>query len=213
VADRLKMNETSIATNITNTKNTSMLDQRLQGLGKRIAEPGFLAGVGLGNEINFHIFDYDPEHEPIVQQYLPTLLGHLRLQSIEPLSIHLFEVMQDILKGRDLLEKSLELERKKGSLALENALKNVLSAAAIAKHINQLREQPHNLLLVSGVGAAFPLLRSHTLLNQLQTSVKEPLVLFFPGRYNGQRLELFGEFEDDNYYRAFPIIPRKSLQK
>lgn len=33
-----------------------------------------------------------------------------------------------------------------------------------------------------------------------------PVVLFYPGEYNGQFLLLFEKFMDDNYYRAFNLI-------
>ena len=34
-----------------------------------------------------------------------------------------------------------------------------------------------------------------------------PLVLFYPGRYDGQALRLFGKLTNDNYYRAFTLVP------
>ena len=52
----------------------------------------------------------------------------------------------------------------------------------------------HDLVLVSGVGSVWPLLRAHTLLNNLHTVMgKTPLVMFYPGRYDGQSLRLFGK--------------------
>ena len=33
-----------------------------------------------------------------------------------------------------------------------------------------------------------------------------PVVMFFPGVWNGLSLSLFGTIRDDNYYRAFPLI-------
>jgi hypothetical protein len=34
-----------------------------------------------------------------------------------------------------------------------------------------------------------------------------PLVLFYPGIYDGQSLSLFGQIKQDNYYRAFKLVP------
>jgi hypothetical protein len=36
-----------------------------------------------------------------------------------------------------------------------------------------------------------------------------PVVMFFPGSYDGQELRLFNTLKDDNYYRAFPLVPRQ----
>lgn len=63
-------------------------------------------------------------------------------------------------------------------------------------------------MLMSGVGSAFPLLRSHNLLNNLHPVMGDtPLVVFYPGTYDGQSLSLFGQIKQDNYYRAFKLVP------
>ena len=63
-------------------------------------------------------------------------------------------------------------------------------------------------MLLTEVGAAYPLLRSHSMLNNLHERLdRVPVVMFFPGTYDGQQLRLFGLFKDDNYYRAFRLLP------
>jgi hypothetical protein len=65
---------------------------------------------------------------------------------------------------------------------------------------------PSQMVMISGVGAVFPYIRSHTILNNLQNAIKDrPMLLFFPGIYDGHQLNLFGKMKDDNYYRAFNI--------
>ena len=34
-----------------------------------------------------------------------------------------------------------------------------------------------------------------------------PLLVFFPGRYDGYSLRLFNKLSDDHYYRAFRLVP------
>jgi hypothetical protein len=69
-----------------------------------------------------------------------------------------------------------------------------------------------DVLFLSGVGEVFPYIRSHNVLNNLQSTAKEkPTVLFFPGSYthsleSGASLDLFGRLHDDKYYRAFNIF-------
>ena len=31
--------------------------------------------------------------------------------------------------------------------------------------------------------------------------------MFYPGRYDGQSLRLFGKLKNTNYYRAFKLVP------
>ena len=69
-----------------------------------------------------------------------------------------------------------------------------------------------DVLFLSGIGEVFPYIRSHNVLNNLQSTAKtKPTVMFFPGEYrfsleHGASLELFGLLHDDKYYRAFNIF-------
>ena len=41
----------------------------------------------------------------------------------------------------------------------------------------------------------------------MQTYVEDsPVILFFPGKYDGRSLLLFGKIEDDNQYKARLIV-------
>jgi len=46
------------------------INDRLQELTNKISSGNILESIGLGNEINFRVFDYDPEDEYIVRDYL-----------------------------------------------------------------------------------------------------------------------------------------------
>ena len=73
--------------------------------------------------------------------------------------------------------------------------------------------QGHNpndldLIMITGVGSVFPMLRTHTLLSALHSHLNHtPLLMFFPGRYDGYSLRLFNKLSDDHYYRAFRLVP------
>ena len=185
------------------------LNARLEALFVRLTEPGFLKGVGLGNEVNFHIFDYDPEHQPVIESHLPRLLERLALQGVRALELNLYGLMLEELQSRNLLEQCFKREADKGSGALEATFQNILRPEVFVNRIRAHREVPHDLVLVTGVGAVYPMVQAHTLLNNLQSVIAAPLVLFFPGHYDSLRLKLFGKHEDKPYYRAFPIAPRK----
>ena len=67
----------------------------------------------------------------------------------------------------------------------------------------------YDLVFLTGVGRVWPVVRSHTVLNNLHHVLdKTPVIMFFPGRYDGTELRLFGRIKDDNYYRAFSLVPR-----
>jgi len=51
------------------------LSERLNKIMPRIVSDEFLSGSGIGNEIAFYIFDYPPEDELRVRDFLRTLHG------------------------------------------------------------------------------------------------------------------------------------------
>lgn len=187
------------------------LHERLNKILPRIISDDFLAGSGIGNEIAFYIFDYPPEDELRVRDYLRTLLDHIPKQKhgLRVKHIGLFEFVLDYLKSRKLLDKAMQMQREKGDEALKKALAGPLHESKLAVYFAEVAQpQQHDLVIVSGVGSVWPLLRSHALLNNLQPVMgKTPLVMFYPGRYDGQSLRLFGKLKNANYYRAFKLVP------
>ena len=83
-----------------------------------------------------------------------------------------------------------------------------MDAKKIAKvFVEEADPKNHDLVILSGVGNAWPLLRSHNLLNNLHSLMEgTPLVMFYPGVYTGQDLQLFGRLKEKNYYRAFQLV-------
>ncbi|MFM7073722.1 MAG: DUF1788 domain-containing protein [Planctomycetota bacterium] len=187
------------------------LHERLNKILPKITSDEFLGGRGIGNEIAFYIFDYPPEDELHVREFLRTLLDHLprvRLQ-LRVAHVNLFDFVLDYLRHRKLLDKAIQMQAEKGDEALRKALAGPLHEEKLASRFAEtVKPQEHDLVIVSGIGSVWPLLRSHTLLNNLQPVMgKTPLVLFYPGRYDGQSLRLFGKLKNTNYYRAFKLVP------
>jgi len=187
------------------------LTERLNKILPRIISDDFLKGRGIGNEIAFYIFDYPPEDELRVREHIHFLLDHIPKQrpGLRVKHINLFDFILDYLKSRNLLEKALKMQREEGDEALKEALKGPLHENKLATiFVEVAQPQQNDLVLLSGVGSVWPLLRSHTLLNNLHPIMgNTPLVMFYPGRYDGQSLRLFGKLKSNNYYRAFKLIP------
>jgi hypothetical protein len=187
------------------------LGDRLNRILPRITTPEFLSGSGIGNEIAFYIFDYAPEHELRVREHIDFLVEHIPRSrpGTKVKHVNLFDFVLDYLNQRGLLEKSLEMQELKGDVALRKALQGPLHENKLAPVFGEIaRPDEHDLVLVSGIGSVWPLLRSHTLLNNLHPIMGQtPLVMFYPGRYDGQSLRLFGKLQNNNYYRAFKLVP------
>ncbi|MET4791656.1 hypothetical protein ABIF64_003834 [Bradyrhizobium japonicum] len=190
---------------------SGLLDERLNKILPRITSDDFLSGSGIGNEIAFYIFDYPPEDELRVRDFLVTLLDHIPKQKrgMRVKHIDLFDFMLDHLRSRNLLDKSIELQRTKGDQALKKALMGPLHESKLsAPFAEAANPAGHDLIIAAGAGLVWPLLRTHSLLNNLQPVMgNTPLLLFYPGRYDGQSLRLFGKLKNNNYYRAFKLVP------
>ena len=188
------------------------LQQRLNTLPSALRDPQLLSNRGIGNEIGFYIFDYDSECEPVVQQYLPKLIAKL-CQSPNPLKvveINLYNLLLNILMERNLLQKVFDLEASQGSRSLKSRVAPMVRSEQMVAQIQKQLVEEYDLVLLTGVGASYPLVRSHTILNNLHPVLdRSPVVMFFPGSYDGHELRLFNALTDDNYYRAFPIISRQ----
>ena len=187
------------------------IHQRLDELLPKLKDTRLLTNRGIGNEIGFYIFDYDAEYEPLVQEYVTRLKSQLTSppNQLTLLDIDLYKTILDILAERNVLKKAFELEATKGNTVLAKTIAPLVRADRVIDYIQKQLRGNENLAIVTGVGASWPLLRSHTILNNLHPVLdKIPLVMFFPGSYDGHELRLFDTFKDDNYYRAFPLIPR-----
>jgi hypothetical protein len=188
-----------------------IFQERLNDIADRLQDPHVLSGAGLGNEIGFYIFDYPPEEELTVRQHLQVVLERLSRQraDLRIAHVHLFTLVMDLLKARGYLERALKLQKEQGDEALSKALKGVLHEEKIAQALVASAQPPaYDMILLSGIGSAWPLVRSHTLLNALHPLMGgKPLVVFYPGTYDGQGLRLFNKLSDRNYYRAFRLVP------
>ena len=195
----------------------SGLHDRLNQILPRITSPEFLSGEGIGNEIACYIFDYPAADELLVREHLQTLLERLASHhaDIGVLHLNLLDVVVDYLRKQGYLDKAMDMCAKQGGAAVLKALKGTLAAEKVVKFIGE-EHQPssRDLILASGVGSVWPMLRAHRLLNCLHSVLAgTPLLMFYPGRYDGTTLRLFDRIASDKtrpgknpYYRAFPLI-------
>lgn len=187
-------------------------NERLNRILPKLASSDLLNSQGLGNEIGFWIFDYPPEEEMAMRAFLhdvvmPALGKHQPV--IRAIDVNLFDVVIGLLEERKLLDKVIEMQRAQGDAKTLESLRSVLKEDKLAERlVAQYKIAEIDLLLLWNVGAVFPMLRTHTLLSALHPHMMDtPLVMFYPGKYDGYSLRLFNKLSEDHYYRAFPLVP------
>ncbi len=188
--------------------------ERSAHLLKVITSQRFLMKQGLGNEVPFFIYPYDATEGLSVNEDRRDLISRIRNEGVAVLDLSLYDLSLEILTERGILEQVLEIEPETDKGELRELLQSVLDPQAnlIPKIAEAISSTPHDVIFLSGVGEVYPYIRSHNVLNNLQSTAKDkPTVLFFPGSYThalatGASLDLFGCLHDDKYYRAFNIL-------
>ena len=193
---------------------TEPLKRRFGHLETVISSDRFLRKQGLGNEVPFFICPYRPEESIEMERLRKSLRNKLAKQGISVLEINLYDFSIEILKQRGIWDRVLEREKSVSKDQLKELLQGVLDPEAhlIPGIANKISNTEFQVMFLSGVGEVFPYIRSHNILNNLQSAAKEqPTVVFFPGAYthsleSGASLDLFEKLHDDKYYRAFNIF-------
>src|SRR3989344_6794714 len=184
------------------------IEERIDKLNEKLQEPRFLNMKGLGNEVPFYIFDYPAEKELLIRETVIKLKDSFLKKDIKILEINLYELVLEVLFEGIPAQKVVEYERKKGSNELLEKLRPMLKIELINDKIALLiSKEKYDIIFLTGIGNAWPLIRSHKVLNNLQSVIRSiPLIVFYPGHYTKYDLSLFGKFKDANYYRAFRLI-------
>ncbi len=193
-----------------------LLNDRFVDLESRMTSVQELTKYGTANDLKFYIFDYNPKDEALVRKETKKLL------SLNPdiVEFDLYEMMLQIIEGEGYMEDVLRMEPEYDKdLLLREVFQPLLSVeeednAFLNMFKEGVADDGSKIILITGVGKSFPIIRSHTILNNLQSIFrKNPVVMMYPGRYeikNSMTLRLFERLDDDNYYRAFPLVERRA---
>ena len=189
------------------------LSERFDHLVSVISGERFLKMQGLNNEVPFFICPYKAEEALDMGRIVGNVKKQLSNDGVHVLHINLYDLSIELLRSRDIFDSLIESESTVSKDELKELLQGVLDPEAhlIPAISEKISDAEIDVLFLSGVGEVFPYLRSHNILNNLQSSAKDkPTVMFFPGSYSysdeeGASLDLFGRLHDDKYYRAFNI--------
>ncbi len=184
----------------------SEIRKNLDTVRERFSDDVFLSNKGLSNEVGIHVFCYEPNEEMIVREYFGNLKdqGDLPFRLIE---CDLYKIFLQICEEKRILKTIPAMEKKKGSEGLLKQLQKIASPEVFIQHMQYEPHQHGDILLITGVGKVYPFMRSHNILDNIQHLFSDiPVVMLYPGKFNGQELSLFDEFHEGNYYRAFNML-------
>lgn len=179
----------------------------------------FLRMEGLSNEVPFFIYPYKPEDALEVARAKKRIANRLATEDgIRVREVNLYDLSVEILKERGVWERVLSAEPDQDKDDFRELLQGMLDPQL---HLGpaiktKIVDGDFDILFLTGIGEVFPYIRSHNVLNNLQSVVTgKPMLMFFPGSYEqsetlGSSLVLFGKLKDDQYYRAKNILEQEA---
>ena len=164
----------------------SNLNERLDQLRKLIQEPDFLTGKGLSNEVNIQIFCYDPKDEMAVRHFTEKLVTDQSL-NCHLIEYNLYKVFLSICDDKRITERIPGQEEKKGKQFILDQMTRMANNVAF---IGKMQYEPHesgDVILITGVADV-------------------PILVMYPGTFDGRYVKLFDKLKPNPYYRAFNIV-------
>ncbi|WHT49590.1 hypothetical protein QNH10_08835 [Sporosarcina thermotolerans] len=91
---------------------------RLDKIIPKIKEDKFIDGRGLGNEISFYVFDYEPQAELIVRDYVEHIKKYFTYEGTDRkiIEFDLYKLLIEITKEKQFLTEFFRWKSDKGKM-------------------------------------------------------------------------------------------------
>ncbi len=190
------------------------LQDRFNDLEERLRSVESLSIYGISRDLKFFIFDYFAKDELLVRDEV------LKLLRLNPdiIEMNLYDLVLGVFSKEGYLDNIFSLEKTQPlHIMLEQVLFPLLAIdeqnSLFFQYFKNLPDNGKKIILITGVGSVFPIIRGHMVLNELHSIFsKNSVVMFYPGKYENKHkmsMSLFDKIEDTNYYRGFPIVERE----
>ena len=182
------------------------IKERLDTVRALIQKTEFLEGKGTSNEENIRIFCYDPENEMVVRHFVHQLETDQSLEC-HLIVCNLYKIFLSICDDMEITDEILEMEETEGSTYLLEQLNSAITNKEFAEKMQYKPHEQGDVLMLTGVGEVFPFMRIHNLLEALQPYFSDiPILVMYPGKFDGYHMKLFNRLQINDYYRAFSEI-------
>ena len=169
-------------------------------------ESEFLEGKGLSNEVNIRIFCYDPSDEMVIRHFMEQVTTDQSM-NCNVIEYNLYEVFLSICEDKRIVNAIPSMEEKKGTEFIRDQMSRMANNTAFVNKMEYESHEIGDVIVITGVGDVFPFIRVHDLLNAMQPEFPDvPILVFYPGNYDGRDVQLFNRLKKNSYYRAFSVI-------
>ncbi len=183
----------------------SEINERLDSLKQLIQSQEFLEGKGLSNEVNIRIFCYDPAKEMAVRHFTEKLVSDINL-ACRLKEYNLYKVFLSICDDKRITPRIPQQEERKGTKFILGQLTRMANNAAFIEKMKEKLSDEDEVIMLTGVGEVFPFIRVHALLEAMQPHFNRPILVMYPGSFDGRYVKLFDKLKPNPYYRAFNVV-------
>lgn len=158
--------------------------ERFDYLYKRMSDYNFLNHTETGDELPFYICPYPPKEKFAIIEDTQLLKKKLAQKQIDILEFDLFEMTVEQCKARGIWDMLKTGEIKLTKDQLKETFQNIMAPHQYLKELigQRISSESHDLIFITGVGEVYPYLRTHAILNNLQSMIQDkPVIIFFPG--------------------------------
>ncbi|KSZ58783.1 hypothetical protein Z045_09050 [Rhodococcus pyridinivorans KG-16] len=184
----------------------------------------FLRMEGLSKEVPFFIYHFPPAWALDVDDMRDRVTTKLQSDDgINVVEINLYDLAVELLTDRGVWDRVLRAEPTMDKTDFREMLQGMLDphdhlAPAIRARLDAEpgNERSTTVVFLTGIGEVFPFIRTHTVLENLQSVVVgRPMLVWFPGTYEftqsaGHQLRALNLGASDSYYRAKDILEQEA---
>lgn len=179
----------------------------------------FLRMEGLSKEVPFFIYHFPPAWAVEVEDLRDRVTTKLRTDDgLSVVDVNLYDLAIQLLQERGVWDRVLALEPEMDKAEFRETLQGMLDphdhlAPAVRARLDT---EQSDIVFLTGLGEVFPFIRTHTVLENLQSVVTgRPMLAWFPGTYeftqaHGHQLRALNLTASDSYYRAKDILEQEA---
>ena len=189
--------------------NRRNINQMFEDVFRKVSDSHF--GKDLGGELPIFIQTYPIQQQDEVDTQIPFLKNRFEGTGKSTIFIDAYsDICLRILRDMDIFDSILEMEEDHSSdpIDLYNNISNQMEPDTIQAIIQEkIAETPSAKdIFIYGINRAFPMLRAHLILGNIQQIADtHHVILFYPGSYSNQHMSLFDRLPRENYYRAYNL--------
>lgn len=152
---------------------------------ERLSDPALLGRNGLNLRQAIYVLPYDPRQEEGARDLIKAIIQtDLPANNVHAVDVNLYDIVLDYLDREGIWGPLTAAEPDCTRSEIIMMFQDAVSAKdVIAPAVNErmASESDADLFFITGVGETFPYVRTHTVLQNLDTG--RPVVLVFPGRF------------------------------